>query len=245
MFSVMEPRPPAPAPALVPALHGLRGAMTARTTMPPPNNDKKHGPDWIRSRLHELRKKRKDLAGALGLDPSVASRILSGARAIEMREVGAVAAFLEVSVGELLERLGAAPPDLVRLAGLVLGTGDIVGLEAPEAAQYRNAAVRRPSPEWRGEAFLVLSEDLERYEPGDVLFCEAVDPADALDREAVVTLTNGRRVFRRILAGRAQKRYLLVPRKGSEIMVDVPVRAAFAVVAIAVVAIPPKPESAG
>ncbi len=60
---------------------------------------------WFEARLSALRLTQKEMARRMGLAPSALSRALSGARHFKAAEIGQIAAILQVSEAELLDRI--------------------------------------------------------------------------------------------------------------------------------------------
>lgn len=68
---------------------------------------------WIKDRVRSLRPKGKTqtgLAAALGIDPSRVTEIIKGERQIKSSEVAPLAAYLEMTVGDVMAAIDGRPP---------------------------------------------------------------------------------------------------------------------------------------
>ncbi len=132
---------------------------------------------WIAQRLETLGRTRRELARALGVDPARISEILAGRRHVKVREVPALARFLDMDAGVVLLRLNgeapAAPPPTVTVpvVGAVQAGAWAEAMTWPPEDRY---PVVVPPPHGGREPFgLVVrgqSMNLD-YPEGTILIC--------------------------------------------------------------------------
>lgn len=88
---------------------------------------------WFQEQLHLRGKSLRGLAKHLEIDPSAASRMLSGARKMKMPEAEKIARFLSVPVDEILRRAGidleAAATKSLMLEATISDQGRLVEIE--------------------------------------------------------------------------------------------------------------------
>jgi transcriptional regulator with XRE-family HTH domain len=129
--------------------------------------------DWIRRALAQPGKTQTGLAAALGRSPTVVTRILQGNRLLKLREIKAIAEYLEVDPPPLAPEVFArtthevlpAPLGLLVFSSVEVGPGMVAIDRVPMDA------IPTPWFEPRDSFAVVAAEDSMRpaYEPGDLI----------------------------------------------------------------------------
>jgi plasmid maintenance system antidote protein VapI len=188
--------------------------MLSVTPAAPPKVGAVMPPSYITRRLRERDANGRELARHMEWTPSTLSRVVRGKRDLTLDELTRMAKFLAVTPEELFRRLAAPAgtlaeepaggPASMPIAGFI-GPGGVVAAEfpqgaAPEARRLKamTATLRIPDLSTAGLVFLSVVRT-QRYEPGDLLYCEPTALAQAVGRECVVTLETGERALRRII----------------------------------------------
>ena len=91
---------------------------------------------WFFQKLDERQKSVRGLARHLSIDPSAASRMLSGTRRMKMEEANEIALFLGVSLSDVLNHAGVSierdgTPTRILLAAIINETGSVERLKEP------------------------------------------------------------------------------------------------------------------
>lgn len=91
---------------------------------------------WFFQKLDERQKSVRGLARHLSIDPSAASRMLSGTRRMKMEEANQIALFLGVSLSDVLNHAGVSvepdgTPTRILLAAVINEAGSVERLKEP------------------------------------------------------------------------------------------------------------------
>lgn len=172
--------------------------------------DNKFGVDekWFKDRLLDQRKSTRGLARHLNIDPSSASRMLTGQRRMRMEEADAIARFLNVPVSEVLKHAGVNLEPIVHsrivLAAIINARGEIERIREPKPLP-QSVIDRAHAAIGSGNARVVAAHiradkgPLAMWDDAVVLFdhTEIVDPG-AIGVIAICRLREGQQVMVKI-----------------------------------------------
>lgn len=164
---------------------------------------------WFQDRLRALGKTQAAMAASIGVRPAAVSLLLKGTRVARAAEAEGIAAFLNVPVHEVLQRLGVAAADAPHRqvpVVAVLENADLVVRVDPTLAG--DAFWAEAPPDLVGaEAIVVRGSDAApRFYPGDTLYFSRVSlqkPAQLVGRTVVGELADGRLFVKRLMLGGA------------------------------------------
>lgn len=160
---------------------------------------------WFQARLRQLGKTQAALAAAIGARPAAVSLLLAGKRVARAAEAEGIAAFLNVPVTEVLQRLGvaaaAAPHRQVPVVAVLESGDQVVRVDPARHDLWADAP-----PDLAGaEAVVVKAHDAApRFYPGDTLYFSRVSllKADQMAGRTVVgELADGRLFVKRVMPG--------------------------------------------
>jgi transcriptional regulator with XRE-family HTH domain len=160
---------------------------------------------WFQSRIKNLGKSQRALAQVLGIDPAQVTNLLKGRRRMQLPEAAAVAAFLNVSVEDVLKHAGLAVSGgarRVKLAGYVDEHGEIHLSDRPEGE------VDAPALSPEGTIAVRMRGDQLLMRNGVLFFAPGVGVnPDAIGRLSVVRVGGGPWLVRTISPGLEPGRY--------------------------------------
>jgi transcriptional regulator with XRE-family HTH domain len=189
---------------------------------------------WLKRRLKEIGRNQGELAAHLGRDPSIVSRIATGEQNVNLRQIEAIAEFLDMDPRQVVSLLSTRGRPMMPVSGFIVGDAEIVDeVDATPENQLlaKVASVPRPADlAMNSRAFVTIDSRDRRYRKGDVIYCEPVriDASLGDATECYVELAGGRRLIRWVNAGSAKGLYTLVSGSG-EATIDTALVAAYRV----------------
>lgn len=195
--------------------------------------------DWFLAKLEENHRSVRGLARHMEIDPSAASRMLSGERRMKMDEASSIAQFLGVTVKEVLSHAGVAidldgQPTRILLAAIVNEQNKVVRLKEPRPLPQSVIDRAQAAVAGMGNCKIIAAQ--VRALTGPMAFCDDMvllfkhtdtfDPA-AIGTVSVVRLVSGEMHVARVMTARKTGEATLLSNTGkpyeAEIVTATPV----------------------
>jgi phage repressor protein C with HTH and peptisase S24 domain len=186
---------------------------------------------WFQNRLRQLGKTQRGLAKHMGLDPSRVTEIFNESRGIKIEEAVEMADYLETSLDDVVDKLGAAVASGVRASSLVVGyvgAGEtVLSIDDHEKGSglYK---IEAPQGEGGGVCVVVRGNSMSpRFKDGEHLGYsrdDGLDLSKCFGRECVVQTKDGRQLVKIVEPGnRADEVTLVSVNASTPIEQNVPV----------------------